>query len=49
MALYVVLARLAFPGRWEACVMLFRRSLAWLSAVFNDAVTFLVEEFTPLL
>jgi len=29
--------------------MLFGRSPAWLSAVFNDAVTFLVEEFTPLL
>ena len=28
---------------------LFGKSAGWLSAVFNDAVTFLVEEFTPLL
>ncbi|OBT39823.1 hypothetical protein VE00_10109 [Pseudogymnoascus sp. WSF 3629] len=48
-ALCVVTERLAFLGRWEACMALFGKSARWLSAVFNDAVTFLVEEFTPLL
>lgn len=48
-ALAVVLARLSFPGRWDALSDIFGRSPSWLSTVFNDTVVFLASEFGPLL
>jgi hypothetical protein len=48
-ALLVVLARLAFPGRWETLSLVFGRSKTWLSTVFVDVTTFLAAEFGDLL
>lgn len=49
LALCVVCARLAFPGRWSTLESLFGRSRAWLSTVFNDTVLFLYRTFLEAL
>lgn len=48
-ALCVVCARLAFPGRWLLLADMFGRSIAWLSTVFTDTVLFLYESYSEML
>ncbi|OCK87360.1 uncharacterized protein K441DRAFT_670928 [Cenococcum geophilum 1.58] len=44
-ALCVVLYRLTFPTRLTDMELFFGRSSTWLSLVFNNVVTFLIERF----
>lgn len=49
LALCVLCARLAFPGRWATLEGLFGRSRAWLSTVFTDTALFLYRTFLRIL